>query len=67
MFDLYNRLSEGVPRERFKVCTGRKIEAALDTERVAQMSEFLILDQTGLRVMRAGRMRLNAVLERVLA
>jgi oxygen-independent coproporphyrinogen-3 oxidase len=56
------RIAEGLSRERFSSRTGREIEDALDPARLAQLSEFLTLDDTGLRATAAGRLRLNAVL-----
>ena len=60
------RIAEGISRDRFRARTGRDIEDALDPARIAQLSEFLVLDDTGLRATPAGCMRLNAVLAALL-
>ena len=60
------RIAEGIPRERFRARTGREIEEAFDTARIARLSEFLTLDEAGLRATAAGRVRLNAVLAALL-
>jgi oxygen-independent coproporphyrinogen-3 oxidase len=60
------RIAEGISRERFRTRTGRDIEEALDRARIARLSEFLILDEKGLRATAAGRVRLNAVLAALL-
>jgi oxygen-independent coproporphyrinogen-3 oxidase len=63
------RTREGIARARFRDETGAEIEAALDRKRldVLRESGFLALDDTGLRATAAGRQRLNAVLEALLA
>jgi oxygen-independent coproporphyrinogen-3 oxidase len=60
------RIAEGIARERFRARTGRAIEDALDPARIARLSEFLTLDDDGLRATAAGRVRLNAVLAALL-
>jgi oxygen-independent coproporphyrinogen-3 oxidase len=60
------RIAEGIPRDRFRARTGRGIEDALDPARIAKLSEFLTLDDAGLRATAAGRVRLNAVLAALL-
>lgn len=60
------RIAEGITRERFRARTGREIEEAFDIARIARLSEFLTLDEAGLRATAAGRMRLNAVLAALL-
>jgi oxygen-independent coproporphyrinogen-3 oxidase len=60
------RIAEGISRERFRARTGRDIEDAFDRARIARLSEFLILDEHGLRATAAGRVRLNAVLAALL-
>ena len=67
MFDLKTAFTRVFRANDSRCAPAAGSREALDTGRVAQMSEFLILDQTGLRVTRAGCMRLNAVLERLLA
>jgi coproporphyrinogen III oxidase-like Fe-S oxidoreductase len=63
------RTRAGVGRERFCDETGAEIEAALERKRLAALcdSGFLVLDDAGLRATAAGRQRLNAVLEALLA
>ena len=58
------RLSETVPRARFRRECGAEPEAALDPARLARLVEggFLVLDEAGLRATVEGRQRLNAVL-----
>jgi oxygen-independent coproporphyrinogen-3 oxidase len=60
------RIAEGISRDRFRARTGRDIEDAFDPARVARLSEFLVLDEAGLRATTAGRLRLNAVLAALL-
>jgi oxygen-independent coproporphyrinogen-3 oxidase len=60
------RIAEGLPRDRFRARTGREIEDVFDPARIARLSEFLILDEVGLRATPAGRLRLNAVLAALL-
>jgi oxygen-independent coproporphyrinogen-3 oxidase len=60
------RIAEGIDRDRFRDRTGRDIEELLDPARIARLSEFLELDETGLRATPAGRVRLNAVLSALL-
>jgi oxygen-independent coproporphyrinogen-3 oxidase len=63
------RLSEGIPRARFRERLGCDFEAALDPERLAQLAEvaFLQLDDKRLVATSAGRQRLNGVLAHLLA
>ncbi|HUC63410.1 MAG TPA: radical SAM family heme chaperone HemW [Alphaproteobacteria bacterium] len=63
------RLREGVARARFRRETGLELEAALAPERLARLADggFLELDAQALRATDAGRQRLNAVLEGLLA
>jgi oxygen-independent coproporphyrinogen-3 oxidase len=58
------RLSEPVPRTRFRRECGGEPEAVLDRAPLARLVEggFLILDEAGLRATVEGRQRLNAVL-----
>jgi putative oxygen-independent coproporphyrinogen III oxidase len=58
------RLSETVPRARFRRECGGEPEAVLDGARLARLVEggFLVLDENGLRATEEGRQRLNAVL-----
>ena len=60
------RIAEGISRDRFRARTGCDIEDALDSARIAQLSEFLVLDEARLRATPAGRLRLNAVLAALL-
>jgi oxygen-independent coproporphyrinogen-3 oxidase len=60
------RIAEGISRDRFRARTGKIIEDALDPARIARLSEFLVLDEKGLRATPAGRVRLNAVLAALL-
>ena len=62
------RLTEGVGRAAFRRETGREPEAALEGERLAELIEggFLELDEAGLRATAAGRLRLDALLGRLL-
>jgi len=63
------RLAEGVDRRRFEAETGAAIEAAVDRQRLAELTAggFLVLDQDRLRATPVGRQRLNAVLAALLA
>jgi oxygen-independent coproporphyrinogen-3 oxidase len=62
------RLTEGVDRAAFRRETGREPEQVLDSERLAMLIEgdFLELDEIGLRATVEGRLRLNALLGRLL-
>ncbi len=62
------RLTEGVDRAAFRRETGREPEQVLDSERLAMLIEggFLELDEIGLRATAEGRLRLNALLGRLL-
>ncbi len=63
------RLAEGVGRARFRAETGSEIETALDSARLADLTEggFVVLDGERLRATAAGRQRLNAVLAALLS
>ena len=62
------RLDEGVSRAAFRRETGAEPEAALDAARLETLIEggFLELDDVGLRATAEGRLRLDAVLARLL-
>ena len=62
------RLTEGVSRAAFRRETGREPEQVLDSDRLAMLIEggFLDLDEIGLRATTAGRLRLNALLGRLI-
>lgn len=62
------RTVEGVPAERFIRETGQPLESALDSARLARLTEggFLIADAAGLRATAEGRQRLNALLPALL-
>ncbi len=62
------RLTEGVGRAAFRRETGQEPEQVLDAERLATLIEggFLELDEAGLRATAEGRLRLDAVLPRLL-
>jgi oxygen-independent coproporphyrinogen-3 oxidase len=62
------RLTEGVARAAFRRETGREPEQVLDAERLAILIEggFLELDAVGLRATADGRLRLDALLGRLL-
>ena len=62
------RLTEGVARAAFRRETGREPEQVLDAGRLAMLIEggFLELDAAGLRATAAGRLRLDALLGRLL-
>ena len=62
------RLIEGVDRAAIRRETGREPEQVLDSERLAMLIEgdFLELDEIGLRATVEGRLRLNALLGRLL-
>lgn len=63
------RLTQGLARDDVRAETGGEIEAAFDAARLDALigGGFLALDEAGLRATAAGRQRLNAVLERLLA
>jgi oxygen-independent coproporphyrinogen-3 oxidase len=62
------RLADGISRARFRERLGLDLEAALDRDRMAPLTEagFLELDSERLVATPAGRQRLNAVLARLL-
>src|SRR5260370_1045135 len=62
------RLADGISRARFRERLGLDLEAALDRDRIASLTEagFLDLDSERLVATPAGRQRLNAVLTRLL-
>jgi oxygen-independent coproporphyrinogen-3 oxidase len=62
------RLTEGVGRAAFRRETGREVEDLLDPAKLAVLIEggFLELDEAGLRATAAGRLRLDALLGRLL-
>lgn len=63
------RLRRGIDRAVFRTATGGAPEAAVDPAGLAALVEggFLEVDAEGLRATPAGRLRLNAVLARLLA
>jgi len=63
------RLSEGISRAAFRRETGAAPETLLDARRLDALRKagYLVLDPEGLRVTAAGRQRLNAVTEYLLA
>ena len=63
------RLTEPIPRARFLRVAGKQPETALDMRRLQRLIDggFLTLDDSGLASTAAGRQRLNAVLETLLA
>ena len=63
------RLCGGLSRTDFRRRTGLEIEAAFPKDVLASLiaGEFLVLDDAHLRTTRRGRIRLNAVLERLLS
>ncbi len=63
------RLTEGIARSRFIAEIGRDIEAVLPAQAMADLVEggFIAVDGAGIRATAAGRQRLNAVLEKLLA
>ncbi|WP_421995681.1 radical SAM family heme chaperone HemW [Reyranella sp.] len=63
------RLAEGIDRETFAAATGSDPVAALDQRRLSALAEagFIEVDACRLRATPAGRQRLNAVLERLVA
>ncbi len=63
------RLAAGLSRHDFRTETGDEIETAFARDRLDALvgGGFLELDSAGLRATAAGRQRLNAVLERLLA
>ena len=62
------RLREGLSRRAFRHRTGLEIETAFPCDDLASLiaGGFLVLDGAGLRATPRGRLRLNAVLERLL-
>lgn len=62
------RLTEGVARAAVRRETGREVEELLDAAKLTLLIEggFLELDQAGLRATAAGRLRLDALLGRLL-
>ncbi len=62
------RLTEGVGRAAFRREIGREVEELLDPAKLAVLIEggFLELDEVGLRATAAGRLRLDALLGRLL-
>ncbi|MSO92076.1 MAG: coproporphyrinogen III oxidase [Rhodospirillales bacterium] len=63
------RLTEGIARDRFRRLAGRALEECLADGRVRPLVDggFLRLDRDGLRATAEGRIRLNALLSRLLA
>ena len=63
------RLAEGIDRARFAARTGVDPLACVDARAVAELSAagFIAVDAATLRATPAGRLRLNAVLARLLA
>ena len=63
------RRSEGIDGKRFLGLTGSSLEKTLDNNKLDDLSQggFVVLDQKGLRTTPAGRQRLNAILEHLLA
>ncbi|HEY4134373.1 MAG TPA: radical SAM family heme chaperone HemW [Alphaproteobacteria bacterium] len=63
------RLTEAIPRARFRRIAGAEPEAVLDARRLQRLIDggFLSLDETGLASTVEGRQRLNAVLSDLLA
>jgi oxygen-independent coproporphyrinogen-3 oxidase len=63
------RLSDGIPRARFREKLGLDLECALDPQRIGPLVDagFLALDDEHLVATPAGSQRLNAVLGRLLA
>jgi oxygen-independent coproporphyrinogen-3 oxidase len=63
------RLAAGIARADFRAETGGEIDTAFDRARLDALigGGFLELDEAGLRATEAGRQRLNAVLDRLLA
>ncbi len=63
------RLTRGIDRARFHAAAGGEPEAAVDQAALATLIEggFLEADREGLRATATGRLRLNAVLARLLA
>jgi oxygen-independent coproporphyrinogen-3 oxidase len=62
------RLTEGVARVAFRRETGRAVEDLLDPAKLAALIDggFLELDDAGLRATAEGRLRLDALLGRLL-
>ncbi len=63
------RLAAGIDRARFRAASGMEPEAAVSSDALAVLIEagFLESDQAGLRATVSGRLRLNALLARLLA
>ncbi len=63
------RLTEGIARAAFERELGAPPERLYDPARIGALSEagYLVLDAAGLRATAAGRLRLNAVLQHLLA
>ena len=63
------RLASGVDRGTFRAATGSDIEQAVAPERINELAELdlVAIDAAGLRATAAGRQRLNAVLQHLLA
>lgn len=63
------RLTRGIERTRFRALAGIEPEAAVNATALAMLIEagFLVSDAAGLRATPEGRLRLNAVLARLLA
>ena len=63
------RLATGLSRADFRAKTGDEIEILFARDRLEALigGGFLEIDNAGLRATAAGRQRLNAVLERLLA
>lgn len=63
------RLLEGLRPETFRAATGLELDAAFDHQRLTRLIDggFLTRDTAGLRCTPEGRLRLNALLENLLA
>ena len=63
------RLLEGLRPETFRAATGLDLGEAFDADRIARLVDgsFLVHDDAGLRCTAEGRLRLNALLENLLA
>ena len=63
------RLTTGIGRPAFRSAAGRTLDDAIDPGRLEPLIDggFLILDAAGLRATAAGRLRLNAVIARLVA
>ena len=68
-FDFSQQLADGIDRALFASMTGTDPVAALGEARLAPLvaADFLEIDATHLKATAAGRQRLNALLERLLA